>query len=130
MLEKDKRQLLRILEESYVLDMYVPRERSRMSPDFHPEFSMLIPGFDGRTGEISDLEWIKPDPSQHRQPRGREPNQRFNAEVLDITGKVAICKVEAIREERLAYTDYVTFVRVGREWKIVSKVFHRHSPVN
>jgi len=38
--------------------------------------------------------------------------------------------VEAIREERLAYTDYVTFVRVGREWKIVSKVFHRHSPVN
>ena len=51
-------------------------------------------------------------------------------EVLDITGKVAVCKVEAIREGRLCYTDYVTFVRIGRTWKIVSKAFHRHAPVD
>jgi len=131
MLERDKNQLLRILEESYVLDMYTPREDGPMSDDFHAEFRMLIPSFDGRTGEITELEWQKPDAfASPPQPRGRQPNQRFTMEVLDITGKVAVCKVEAIREGRLCYTDYVTFVRIGRTWKIVSKAFHRHASVD
>jgi len=69
---------------------------------------------------------MKPDPEQPPPPKRLQQDQRFNMSVLDITGKVAVGKVEAIRDGRLAYTDYVTFVKVDREWRIVSKVFHRH----
>ena len=130
MSEKDKRQLLRILEESYVLDMYVAHDREGMSPDFHHEFQILIPAFDGRSGHITDVSWMAPDPEQPPPPKRLQPNQRFNTSVLDITAKVAICKVEAIRDGRLRYTDYVSFVKVNREWRIVSKVFHRHFTPN
>lgn len=126
MSEKDKRQLLRILEESYVLDMYVQHEGRRMSPDFHPAFQILIPAFDGRTGQVTDVSWLAPDADHRPPPKGLQPDQRFNMTVLDITGKVAVCKVEAFREGRLRYTDYVTFTKIDHEWKIVSKAFHRH----
>jgi len=128
MSEKDRRQLLRMLEESYVLDMYVPSDVNRMSSDFHPEFRILMPSFDGRSGEVTDVAWLRPDPNHRPPPKGLQPNQRFNMSVLDITGKVAVCKVEVIRHGRLQYTDYVTFVKVDHEWKIIAKAFHRHSP--
>jgi len=124
--ERDKRQLLRILQESYVLDMYVAHAGEKTSSDFHPEFQIVIPAFDGRSGQIIDVSWLKPDPSDRPPPKGIRPDQRFNTMVLDITGKVAVCKVEAIRDGRLRYTDYVTFVKIDREWKIVAKAFHRH----
>jgi len=130
MSEKDRRQLLRMLEESYVLDMYVPHGASAMSSDFHPEFRILIPSFDGRSGQITDVAWLKPNPSRSPSPKGIQPDQRFTMAVLDITGKVAVGKVEAIRDGRLQYTDYVTFVKIDHEWKIVSKAFHQHASVD
>ena len=106
--------------------MYVGHDREGINPDFHHEFQILIPAFDGRSGQITDAEWWKPDLSDRPPPKAIHPDQRFACSVLDITGKVAICKVEAIRDGRLRYTDYVSFVKVNREWRIVSKVFHRH----
>ena len=126
MSEKDKRQLLRILHESYVLDMYVAHDAKTMSSDFHREFQILMPAFDGRSGHVTDVSWMKPDPSHRPPPKGLQPDHRFNMTILDITGKVAICKVEAFQDGRLRYTDYVTFTKIDREWKIVSKAFHRH----
>jgi hypothetical protein len=124
--EKDERQLLQILEESYVLDMYVGHDSKRMGSDFHREFRILIPSFDGRSGRVTDVAWVKPDPDDPPPPKGLQPDQRFNMTVLDITGKVAVCKVEAFRSGRLRYTDYVTFTKIDGEWKIVAKAFHRH----
>jgi hypothetical protein len=86
----------------------------------------LIPQFDGRTGEISSVDWFRPDPAHRSDPKAIESRRTFNLSVLDITGKVAVCKVEAFREGHLEYTDYVTFVRIEREWKVVAKVFHHH----
>ena len=124
MSEKDKRQLLQILEESYVLDMYVGHQNEDVSPVYHGAFQILLPAFDGRSGRITDAEWWRPDLSDPPPPKAIEPDQRFNCSVLDITGKAAVCKVEAIRDGRLRYTDYVTFLKVGDDWKAVAKVFH------
>jgi len=126
MSEKDRRQLLRILEDSYVLDMYVGRVKKNVSPHFHAAFQILLPSFDGRSGQITDAEWWKPDLSDTPPPKAIQPDQHFNCSVLDITGKAAVCKVEAIRDGRLRYTDYVTFLKINREWKVVGKVFHQH----
>lgn len=128
MSRQDERQLLRILRESYVLDMYASPESKHFSPAFHPEFLILLPEFDGRTGRITDVGWLKPEPSQRPQPKALEPKRTFNLSVLDITGKVAVCKVEAFRDDHLQYTDYVTFTKIGREWKVVAKAFHHHLP--
>jgi len=93
---------------------------------FHPQFQILIPAFDGRTGQINDVRWIQPGPKQHAEPKAAAPNRSFEVSVLDITGKVAVCKVQAVRDGRLEYTDYVTLTKINQDWKVVSKVFHRH----
>ncbi|MFC2094855.1 nuclear transport factor 2 family protein [Candidatus Bipolaricaulota bacterium] len=123
---QDEKQLLRILKESYVLDMYVSQETKHFSPDFHREFQILVPEFDGSTGRIADVVWLKPDPTERPDPKALETDMTFNLSVLDITGKVAVCKVEAFRNVRLQYTDYVVFTRIDREWKVVAKAFHYH----
>lgn len=125
---QDEKQLLRILRESYVLDMYVVREPKPFSTAFHREFQILIPEFDGHTGRIADVSWLKPKPPKRPEPKALEADRTFNFAVLDIAGKVAVCKVEAIRSGHLQYTDYVTFTKIDREWKVVAKAFHHHLP--
>ena len=52
MSQRAERRILRIIEETYVQDMYVPRVRTSFSPEFHRNFRMLVPEFDGQTGQI------------------------------------------------------------------------------
>jgi hypothetical protein len=106
--------------------MYVGRGAALPSSVFHPQFQILIPQLDGRTGRVSNVNWLKPDPAHRSDPKAIESRRTFNLSVLDITGKVAVCKVEALREGHLEYTDYVTFTKIEREWKVVAKVFHHH----
>ena len=127
---QDEKQLLRILQESYVLDMYVSQVPKLHESVFHPEFQMLIPEFDGRTGQISDVRWLKAAAMRRSEPKALNDETKFNTSVLDITGKVAVCKVEAFRNGHLQYSDYVTFSKIGREWKVVAKAFHHHLPAS
>lgn len=127
MSQQDEKKLLRILRESYVLDMYAARGPRLADSAFHPQFQILIPAFDGRTGRITDVGWMRPDPAARSEPKGAAPERTFEVAVLDITGKVAVCKVQVFRQRRLEYTDLVTFVRIGQDWRIVAKAFHRHA---
>jgi len=124
----DERKLLRILREAYTQSMYTGPEGPKLADEFHPDFQILVPELDGRTGEIADVEWIRPALS-HRQ-RGKTVGKKeltFDCRVLDITGKIAVAKVEAHRGDRLVCTDYVLFSRLGREWRVVGKTFHQHA---
>jgi hypothetical protein len=123
---RDERLIRRILEETYVNDMYVPKGRPSFSPVFHGDFRMLLPEYDGQTGRIRDVKWVRPDPSHRPNPKAIESKTRFEVSVLDITGKVGIGKVEVHRDGRLKYTDYVVFCKVEGEWRVVGKAFHPH----
>ena len=128
MSQRAERRILRIIEETYVQDMYVPRVRTSFSPEFHRNFRMLVPEFDGQTGQIADVDWVAPDAGHRPNPKAIEASTEFDISVLDVTGKVGIGKVEVHRDGCLIYTDYVIFCKVAGEWKVVGKAFHPHNP--
>lgn len=46
---------------------------------------------------------------------------------LDITGNVASAKIELDYPD-VFFTDYMSLLRVGNEWKIINKSFRREAP--
>lgn len=60
-------------------------------------------------------------------PAPDEADRRRHIASIDITGDVAVAKIE-LDYPTVFFTDYMTLVRIGGEWKIINKSFHRASP--
>jgi Putative lumazine-binding len=58
------------------------------------------------------------------QPPADESQRKRRVVMTDVTGNVAIAKVELDFPDALL-TDYFTLLKMGNEWKIVHKSFHR-----
>ena len=58
------------------------------------------------------------------QPPADEPQRKRRVVMTDVTGDVAIAKVELDFPDALL-TDYFTLLKMGNEWKIVHKSFNR-----
>lgn len=58
------------------------------------------------------------------QPPADEEKRRRRVVMTDVTGDVAVAKVELDFPDALL-TDYFTLLKIGDEWKIVHKSFHR-----
>ena len=69
-------------------------------------------------GKLTQEEWYK----GFEASAGKEEQGELKIVSVDITGNAASVKV---REEYpiSVYTDYVTLLKLGGEWKIVNKVY-------
>lgn len=59
------------------------------------------------------------------QPPPDEAKRKRRVLMTDVTGDVAVAKVELDYPDVL-FTDYFTLLKIGHEWKIVHKSFMRH----
>ncbi|MEM1115731.1 MAG: nuclear transport factor 2 family protein [Bacteroidota bacterium] len=57
-------------------------------------------------------------------PASDEADRRRRVVSVDITGDVAVAKIE-LDYPRVFITDYMTLIRLGDEWKITHKAFTR-----
>ncbi|MFC2078395.1 nuclear transport factor 2 family protein [Candidatus Bipolaricaulota bacterium] len=122
----DLDRIRQLIEDVYVRDMYVVRERETLSSEFHKCFCVLLPQLDGRTGLCETITWEGPESLRGSNPKALETDTRFEFPLIDITGDAAITKVVIHSNGQPVYTDYVSLYRVDGEWKIVSKLFHSH----
>jgi hypothetical protein len=125
----DEKKILRILQEVYTLSMYTGPEGPQLADEFHPDFQILIPELDGRTGEVADVHWLRPTPRARPRPITPASEMSFDCSVLDAAGKSAVGKVEVHRGGRLVCTDYVLFFKVARQWRVVGKIYHQHGAI-
>jgi|SRR5687768_5599525 len=58
------------------------------------------------------------------KPPADEAQRKRRVLMTDVTGDVAVAKVELDYPE-VRFVDYFTLARVGGEWKIIHKSFHR-----
>jgi hypothetical protein len=58
------------------------------------------------------------------QPPADEAKRKRRVVMVDVTGDAAIAKVELDFPE-VTFTDYFSMLKIGGEWKIVNKSFHR-----
>lgn len=124
----DKAEVKRVVQEAYVDGIHNFRDVEAIRSGFHPGFEMLIL----RDGELSRLpiaDWIASIEKRNATspvPPDAAPTTQAEYPIVDVTGDVAMCKVELTREGRHVFTDYLLLYRFSDGWKIVGKAFHRH----
>jgi len=85
---------------------------------FYPEAKLFFVKKDGTLGQLTQEQWYK----GFEASAGQEEKGDLKIVSVDITGNAASVKV---REEypNSIYTDYVSLLKLGGEWKIVNKVY-------
>jgi len=85
---------------------------------FLPEAKLFFVKKDGSLGSLTQEDWYK----GFAASAGKEEEGELKIVSVDVTGNTASVKV---REEypKSIYTDYVSLLKLGGEWRIVNKVF-------
>lgn len=96
----------------------------KLKKAFHPT-AALMGYFSGNLTHIPLEKWLemvaaRPSPAKN----GEEYNMRLVS--MDLTESVAMVKVKDLYLG-LWFTDYLSLVKIGDQWRIVNKIFH-HQP--
>jgi hypothetical protein len=91
---------------------------------FHPAAMMFFVKDGGLTG-VSQPEWWS------RIDASKDPVKALSRRipVVDVTGDAAVAKVLSEYPTH-RFEDYMSLLRVGGQWRIVGKIFHRTAPAN
>jgi hypothetical protein len=85
---------------------------------FYPEAKLFFVRKNGELAQLTQEQWYKGFAGN----AGKEEQGELRIAAVDITGKAASVKViEAYPDS--TYTDYLSLLKLGDEWKIVNKVF-------
>ena len=85
---------------------------------FYPEAKLFFVRKNGELGQLTQEQWYKGFAGN----AGKEEQGELRIAAVDITGKAASVKVIETYPDS-TYTDYVSLLKLGDEWKIVNKVF-------
>ena len=85
---------------------------------FHPK-AMLYWNRDGQLAERTSAEYIA---GATGKPAADEAQRKRRIESLDVTGNVGMAKV-VLDYPAVRFTDYLSLLRVGNEWRIINKIF-------
>ncbi len=96
---------------------------SHMRRAFHPEAKLFWIAGD-TLSILTSEQYIS---RMSGSPAPDEADRRRHIASVDITGDVAVAKIE-LDYPAVYFTDYMTLVRIGGEWKIINKSFHRAAP--
>ena len=89
---------------------------------FHPDAS-IVGNYDGELEWLSVDEFIGQIKSVGGASEGTEPVLVFLS--VDITEDAASTKVEN-EFAGMRFTDYLSLLKIGKDWKIVGKIYHLH----
>ena len=86
---------------------------------FHPD-SKLFFIRDGQLAQRTSEEFIA---GSKGTPAPDEARRKRRIDFIDITGNAAVAKL-TLDYPDVTFTDYMSLVKVGSEWKIVNKTFY------
>jgi hypothetical protein len=115
-----------VINSAYIEGIHNNGSIDDIKAGFHPGFEMLS-NTNGELTRFSIGEWIE----RIETNRANNPNQkRDRTDVkyldVDITGGAASVKFELLRNSETIFTDYMYLYKFGDDWKIITKVYHRH----
>jgi Putative lumazine-binding len=85
---------------------------------FYPEAKLFFVKKDGTLGQLSQEQWYK----GFEGSAGKEEAGDLRIASVDLTGNAASVKVVETYPKSV-YTDYISLLRLGADWKIVNKVY-------
>jgi hypothetical protein len=86
---------------------------------FHPE-GRVVSVRDGKLATMTVEEYV--GRAATGRPAADEARRRRRIETIDITNNTAVAKL-VLDYPEVRFTDYMTLLKVGDEWRIISKAF-------
>lgn len=102
------------------LENYMSGDGARMEKAFHP--SAFMKYVDYKTGQFQDVPIA--DFIARAKANTTKTERKIEIVSLNIEGTAAQAKIK-IETEKLLMYDYMNLLKLGNEWKIVSKIFSR-----
>ncbi|MDI6698896.1 MAG: nuclear transport factor 2 family protein [Candidatus Saccharicenans sp.] len=121
----DEEAIKALIQSAYVDGLQNLGDLEKTRAGFHPDF-VLLGLRDGQLTRLPIADWIAS--TEKRKAQGQKPpvtTCKFLQ--VDITGEAAMVKLELHREGQRIFTDYLTLYKFPDGWKIVSKIYYRHS---
>lgn len=123
----------RLKIEALILESYVHGAFNELNPEamkkgFHPDFAIFSP--DGNNlGKYPIADWVERTRLTKENSDFDPAENQWKHEFvqIDITGASATVKLKLSKEGRLVFTDYLSLLKFEDGWRIVAKVYHRHS---
>ena len=84
---------------------------------------------DYKTGEFKDVpiaEYIERVKSNSKNSNGVKPARTIEIVSLNVEGTAAQAKIK-IETDKVIMYDYMNLLKLGEEWKIVSKIWHQEA---
>ena len=121
-------QLAHHLGSAYINGAFNKLDTKSMKAGFHPDFAI----FSAKGEEIKKYPiatWIEGIEKRKAKDDFDASKNKWdhNFASIDVTGGSASAKVELSKEGKLVYTDYLSLLKFDSGWKIVAKVYHKHT---
>lgn len=93
----------------------------------HPSF-VMIRIIDNEVKPLPIEEWITAIEKRRREAKPEDKLVRTDGKFVsvDVTGTVAVVKLELSREGKKTFTDYIVLNKFNEGWRLVTKDFYRH----
>ena len=106
-------------------DGIIKYEEESLRNAFHPQANVIGTTDDGNVDWEPFQEWVL-----YTRGDAPDPTGRVNRIVsVDISGRAAVVKTD-LDWPHVHYIDYLSLLKVGGEWKVVNKIWHREKPVS
>lgn len=102
------------------LENYMSGDGARVEKAFHPSATMKY--VDYKTGEFKDVPIA--DYITRVKSNTTKTERKIEIISLNVEGSAAQAKIK-IETDKVIMYDYMNLLKVGNEWKIVSKIFSR-----
>jgi hypothetical protein len=121
----DEEAIKALVQTAYVDGLQNLGDLQKTRAGFHPDF-VLLGLKDGKLTRLPIADWIAS--AEKRKAEGQKPPLTVCKFLLvDVTGNAAVVKLELHREGKHIFTDYLSLYKFPDGWKIVAKIYYRHS---
>jgi hypothetical protein len=125
-MDTTKQEVKTLIEECYIKGALNEMNTSEMRRGYHKDFAIFF----SEKNELKKLPleiWIQ-IVEGYKKSNSDDGLRSFEAEFLsiEVTETAAFVKLNLTRKGELIFTDYITLLKFGDTWKIVTKIYHAH----
>ncbi len=100
---------------------YAQAEPELLEQAFHPETRLYSGSEDGSLDRTEMSAWL--ENVRGRKAKGDLRQGTLEIASIDVVGDAALAKA-VISFPKLQFTDFLSLIRIGGQWKIVGKIYH------
>ena len=127
-LTQEQKNVQQEITKTYLTPLYGGGDLKDLKSGLHEAFNMYVL-YDGKFSKSSKKMWMDKMDEVRSRPKKSGPKAKntWEFKIIDITGQIAMAKIEVYRDDKLNFTDYLTLYKFENEgWKILSKFFTFH----